>query len=456
MTDQMHEAFEQLAERGHARGPDTVSEGAVRRAARRRRDRRLLVAGVVTVTAALLSVPLWWPSRQPSSTGVVTTPPDVVAAPVHSVDVDIVFATTEGWRPVLTVPYGNAVEQLGLAGGVGPESAALYGGSLVVLDTHKGRVAFFQDDGGFSGATPLPGVSGPQFITAIDGGIVISGAGNAFALPSGASEWLPTSEAGPITDGIRAFCCDGVSAIRFANGRPEVEATKGYRTLDGRRFFVQRDGAIVDIQFLDPRPHTTRLNLRIDGGPAAIPLISELGMDGSGNVTMLVYGDDAGHTRSTLVTLTPDGSVLLTATPSPFGAAHSGTPQALAGGAVIVDAADQLEVWMQSRTNTSAVPRAFEVATATGCEHLHELVLTDDGTIEGSPLAVVGCRIGERQLAVVVYSDHAAVEEAIAELGRSCGTRVIGDDWIVQTNTLDASTLVAQAIGGDVPPVRDC
>jgi hypothetical protein len=461
----MHEAFEQLAERGQERGADAVHDGALRRAARRRRDRRLLAAVVVAATAAVLSAPLWWPSRQQSSTGVVTTPPDVASAPVHSVDIDVPLATTDGWRPVLTIPYGDGVEQLGVdrVGNFGPESAAMAGDQLVVLDTHKGRLVSLSADGSFISATPLPGVSGPQFVTPIEGGVVISGAGKAFALADGGSDWLPITEAGPYTDGTRAFCCGGVSAVRFANGRPVVEQTKGYRTNDGRRFQYRRDGDVIEIQFADPQPHTTRLNLRIDGAAAGISsLLSELGVDGYGNVVVLLAGAvDQGPTRSALVLIGPDGRATVTAAPSPFGATSSGTPQHLSTGAgdhrVIVEAADGLEVWMPSpRTDPAFVPRAFEVATSTGCERPHEAALADGTTVEGAALAVVWCRIGERQLAIVVYADHGAVLAAAAELGRSCGTRVIGDDWIVQTNTLDASTLVAQRIGGDVPPIQNC
>jgi hypothetical protein len=458
----MREVFEQLAERGERRGPDVVRDAAVRRATRRRQNRRVVIAGVAATTILIVTAPLWWPSHHASSTGVVTTPPDVGAAPVRSVDIDVPIATTDGWRPVLAVPYGDGVEQLGVDRVFGPESAALSGDSLIVLDTNKGRLATYLDDGTFAGATPLPGMAqGAQFVTPIDGGVVIRGSGGGYVLPAGSSVWTQTVAVGPFSDGTRAYCCDGVTAVRMVNGLPIVEQPKGYRTNDGRRFFVHRDGAVIDVQFLDPQPHTTRLTLHIDGVTTG-QLISEFAIDGFGNVDFVLYGDDAQQrTRSALVTIAPDGTVLtVTAAPSPFGATNSGTPQFLSAGSgfasVIVESATGLEVWRPSpQTDVAAVPRAVDLATSTGCEHIHEHALPTDG-VEGSPVALVDCRIGEAQISVAVYRDPAAVLEAAGELTHNCGTRVIGDDWIVLTNLPATSALIAQRLGGSVPPVRNC
>jgi len=469
VTDQMRDALEQLAQRGDRRGADVVREAALGRASRRRIQRRAAVTVLAVLAVAVLTSPLWWPARHQSSTGVVTTPPDIAAPPVRSVDIEMPLATTDGWRPVLTIPYGPGNEQLGVDRKFGPPSAKLSADSFIVLDTNKGRLAYYGDDGAFTGATPLPG--GAQFVSAVDGGIVISGGPSTWVLPSGSSQWLAAATVGPHSDQTRVYCCDDTSALSIQNGRPVVAAAQGELTSDGRRFHVHRDAGpppgghvspMLEVRFLDPQPHTTRLNFRVDGASAPVDFVTDYAADGYGNIDVFVYGTDAqDQLRAALVTITQTGEVLpVTAAPSPFGATETG-PYHLTTGAgdarLVIGGASGLEVWAPSPlTDPAAVPRAMDLATAARCDTFHEQAFTADSGADGSPQAIVACRIGEARMAIEVYADTTALEAAIAADPRRCGTRVIGDRWIVHTNTLEASTLVAQRLGGQVEPADNC
>jgi hypothetical protein len=308
--------------------------------------------------------------------------------------------------------------------------------------------------------SPIPG-QGAQFIRQIDAGIVVSEIDHAWVLPAGSTRWIQASS--PVnyySDGEQVYSRSGGVTLRIEDGQPVVENIDAFRTSTGQRFNLRRVGPTIDIEFLDPQPHTTELSLVVDGAPAD-SLVSEFGSDAYGNIDILLYGaHNQDPTHAALIEIAPSGEVTsIIGAPSPFTATHSGTPEVLSTGSgsprVVIESETGLELWAPSaQTDPASVTRAVELATAAGCDHIQERALPD-ASVEGQPVAVVDCRIGERQMSVALYRDHAAVESATTELASGgtsvCSTRVVGDDWIVLTNTKETSDLVASKLGGEVP-----
>jgi hypothetical protein len=453
VNDQMHDSFEALAERGQSRGASAVEASARLRARQRDRQARMLVSGSVAAIVLVVVAAIAWPTDERRPTQVTTNSTDPV--PVRELDVEIPLAASDGWRPILTVPYGAGEEQLGRDGIWGAESAAFTGDRLFVLDSQKARVASFMEDGTFVASWPQRDRRA-QFIHGIAGGIVTNGLGGTWVLPEGSTEWMSSSQIDFVhsySDGERLYDQIG-QALRIEAGRPRVEKSSSLRTRTGQRFHFEREGPTIEIRFLDPQPHTTRLHLTVDGVPPKV-LVSAIASDSAGNVNVLLYGsEDQSPTRAALIRVSPDGSLKsVIAAPNPFGSVQSG-PSVLTAESgtahIIIQGESGLSVWAPSpATVPAAVDTALGLAQSAGCDHAHEHALPST-TVEGDPIALIGCRIGERQMSVAVYPSSAAVESARAQLGASCGLRVYGDKWIVATNTPETSALVASRIGGDV------
>jgi hypothetical protein len=464
VNDQMHDAFEALAERGEPRGAAAVEVAALARARQRHRQTRMLASGAVAaivIAVVAVAAAVVWPTDDGRPARVTTNSPDPV--PVRDLDVEMPLATSDGWRPILTVPYGAGVEQLGRDGIWGAEAATFTGDRLFVLDSQKARVTSFTGDGTFVTSWPVRDRRA-QFIHSIDGGIVTNGLGGTWVLPDGSTEWTSSSQIDFVhsySDGERLYDQLG-QALRIEAGRPRVEKSSSLRTRTGQRFHFEREGPTIEIRFLDPQPHTTRLHLTVDGAPPKV-LLSEIASDGEGNVNVFLWGsEDQGPTRAALIRVRPDGTLAsVTAAPSPDAGSVQTGPHVLtadSGSAhVVIQEESGLSVWAPSPgTVPSAVDTALDLARSAGCDHVHEHALPDPSA-EGVPIALIGCRIGERQMSVAVYETHAAVESARAQLAASgsCGLRVYGDKWIVATNTSETSALVASRIGGDVAS-SDC
>jgi hypothetical protein len=351
VNDQMHDAFESLAQRGEPRGAAAVEAAALARARRRHRPARMLVGGAVAAIIVVVAAAVVWPTDDRRPTRVATNAPDPV--PVRELDVEVPVATSDGWRPILTVPYGPGVEHLGRDGIWGAESAAFTGDRLFVLDSQKARVASFTEDGTFVASWPVRDRQA-QFIHGIDGGIATNGLGGTWVLPTGSTEWMSSSRISFVhsfSDGERLYDELG-QALHIEAGRPRVEKTSSLKTRTGQRFQFEREGPTIEIRFLDPKPHTTRLHLTVDGVPPKV-LLSEIASDSEGNVNIFLYGsEDQRPTRAALIRVSPDGSLKsVIAAPNPFGSIQSG-PQVLtaeSGSArIIIQEESGLSVWAHS------------------------------------------------------------------------------------------------------------
>jgi len=455
VTDRTRGALETLATRGERRGAESVHSLALRQAARRRRRSRAAL-GVTAAVVVMAAIGLWW-RHTDTRPAKVSTAASGDTSRSDTVTVAVPPSNAQGWRSIATLSYGDAGDQIDPRA----QSAALSGDRILVLDNARARVTEFQDDASLvSQSPPLPDGDW-RFVAEIDGGVVVGGPQAGLVLPNGSSQWLRTPVVGSYGDGVHQYDDTGTRALSLRQGRPDSEPVDAFRTTTGQRFRLRRDRASIEIEFLDPSPHTTRINLAIDGSPAS-DLAVEFASDAGGNLQLLVYGpDDKGVARSALVAVTPAGVVTSTvATPSPaMSPGIALTPTLTTGSGVpriILGGPSGVQVWAQSPdTEVSAVPRALDVASRIGCEFPHEKPLPDASS-PGQPLALIACRLSERQLAVAVYANHDVVTMAARSESQQCGTRVIGDDWIVLTDTPETSALVAGRIGGDVPPATNC
>ena len=269
-------------------------------------------------------------ASSPSGTALTAFPPvEVVLTPALRGD--------GGWKEVFRVPWGPAVQQLGVsddhdgqAPRLGPDGGAPTGiGTWWFTDTHKLRLVEVDRTGRYLRQLPVPGPHMDATLLHVfdDGRMWASnGATGENSLwadgPDGparrADASYPDSLVWSGDDGAAAYARgnDGRSyRLAVTPDGPQVTPTDWWRTRDGRRFLPRLDlyarRAFVDLPDA-PAPATVELRFTYPGDPTKLLIFAETRAGTDGRVHLLVAGVLDGPEPielATLVTVEADGRV---------------------------------------------------------------------------------------------------------------------------------------------------
>lgn len=275
--------------------------------------RRGLVAVIVTLIAAASAGAC---SSESDGSTTTSTLADLAGSPtsvatVKDIEESLVLgpaAPTPGptWEPLVSLPYGEADNELGLAdthGGanlpVGPEYLApAADGTLWVLDVQKYRVARFESDGTYLGATQIPGkYAGVQLPFMLGDTFWASGSGSDGALvidPEGAIR-VGESPGWDHSDGTGVYDPTGTS--RLVPGRPPTTTgVDALLTPTGTPYRVKdlSDGpGTLRVSLPDVRSDTLiRVTSSLSGNPVEV-LGYEFVADGADRLNFFVLGIDS-------------------------------------------------------------------------------------------------------------------------------------------------------------------
>lgn len=296
-----------------------------------------------TSTAGTIAPPPPTSTSAPALTTTTLDPGPVV------IELDAFLAPIDGghpWVEALFIPYGPDPGSLGHDYIFGPSLPVMrdVDGRWWVADTHKGRLALFDDAGDLVKEFPHEIYSPIHYLQVLDDGTAIGvSTRGKLAIIADAAGDLDYFDLGQLHIVLRLVDRDGTTAYGYRSftsqpvavvlesGTPVIESVKYFVTRAGTRYSVgvdRSDRTVTVVSLPDANPPVdVRLRmLASDGGEAFAAVEAVAGLDGSVHLRFIGWAlRDESTQLAVYVHLSPNGELIRTETlPNPYGELHPG------------------------------------------------------------------------------------------------------------------------------------